>query len=478
MVLAIIFLFSELMEVDAAAAWKYVWSNTTITIPVGESFDKYKDMPKAVLYKDNMVLSDASVSYNTEGDWLFYSKNVNTTKCGVYQVWYKAFENKYVPGTCTGYKCLVTFYVKDLEKPKLEILDKEIFVRRGDSYNFESNVNYSDNYSTNLEVDFSSNVDFNKAGSYKVNVKVSDEEKNIETGTFTVTVYDDSVPTIECSKDGGNIYIPLNEEFNIKEYFKAYDLYDKDITNLISFPSLDNTKVDDFPYTISVTNSSGKTTTYTANIHVVDNEEPKLILSSRDVILDYKINLDNYDFSSFIDKIEDNQDINYDNLKIKHNLENKVGSYKIWYEYTDGFYTVSDVVNVSLVSHDIPKIEVEDIVLNVDSSIDLYQYVSVTDESDNNIESSLIIDDSEVIYEKEGTYYASAFCMNSSGLSSEKRIKVVIKGNSMFDESTKGYSITSIVLAFMVVALIIFNVTYILITRRSKISKNDKEINM
>ena len=67
--------------------------------------------------------------------------------------------------------------------------------------------------------------------------------------------------------------------------------------------------------------------------------------------------------------------------------------------------------------------------------------------------------------------------MNSSGLSSEKRIKVVIKGNSMFDESTKGYSITSIVLAFMVVALIIFNVTYILITRRSKISKNDKEIN-
>lgn len=461
------------INIYASSIWKYIWNNTTITIPVGESFDKYKDLPGATLYRDNMVLSDAQISYNTEGDWLFYSKNVNTTKCGVYQVWYKAYENKYVPGTCTGYKCLVTFYVKDLEKPKLEIIDDIIDVRRGEEYNFSNNINYSDNYSSQLKVDFSSNVDFNKAGNYKVNVKITDEGNNIETGSFTINVYDESIPTIECMKEGGDIYIPVNEEYNIKELFKAYDLYDGDITNKIEFPSIDNKKIGDYQYNISVKNSSGKETIFKATIHVVDKKEPILTLTTHSAILDYKTNFDLYDFKSFIAKLEDNQEVKYDNLIIRHNLENKVGNYNIWYEYSDGFYTIYDMIDVSLVSKDSPKIEVEDIVLNVDSSIDLYQYVNVIDESDDNIESSLIIDDSNVSYEKEGTYYASAFCMNSSGLSTEKRIKIVVKSDSMFSESTKSYSITSIILGVLVIGLVIFNICYILITRKNKISKND-----
>ena len=468
----IVLLFSA--NAYAGSAWKYTWDNTTIIIPVGESFDKYKDLPKATLYKDNMALSDANITYNTEGDWLFYSKNVNTTKTGVYQVWYKAYENKYIPGTCTGYKALVTFYVKDLEPPKLEIINKEISIKRNTEFDYNSNINCSDNYSKNLDIDFSSNVDFNKEGSYQVNVKVTDEEGNMTTDNFKINIFDNSIPEITFLGEGNDVYVPLNNDFNIKELFIAKDLYDGDISDKIIFPKLKNDSLGDYTYTVSVANSGGRETSYTINLHIVDNVAPTIKLRTNNVVLDYKTNFNNFDFKAYIEKIDDNQDINYNNLNIVHNLENKVGKYSISYEYSDGMYKVSDNIDVSLVSYDKPIIEVDNVVIPIDSNVDLADYVTITDESDNNIEDSLIIDDGDVIYEKEGTYYAKAYCMNSSGLSAEKKIKIVITSDSKYESSNKmSYSITSIILAGLVIVLIIFNISYILITRKSKIS-NDK----
>ena len=458
----------------SAATWKYVWDNTSITIPVGESFDKYKDIPKAVLYKNGSIVQDANITYNTEGDWLFYSKNVNTTKTGVYQVWYKAFDNVYIPGTCTGYKCLVSFYVKDLEKPSLEIINDEIYVKRGGSLDYSSNISYSDNYSKELKVDFMTNTNFDIAGTYQVNVKVEDEGGNYNTGIFKVIVYDESIPEIICLND--DINIPLNETFSIKEYFKASDIYDGDLTDKIELPTIDNSKLGDFNYLATVKNSNGKSAQVSFNVHVIDNKEPVLKLSTHSIVLDYKTDFNNYNFKSYIDKIEDNQEIDYDNLSIKHDLVNKVGKYIITYEYNDGFYTVSDSIDVSLVSYTSPKIDVEDVYLPIDSNIDLCDYITIDDDSDSKIYDSLVIDDSNVSYEKEGTYYAKAFCMNSSGLSTEKRIKIVITSDTKYTELNNGYSKTSIVLFCMVIGLIIFNITYIFISRKNKISKDKNDI--
>ncbi|MBR6071240.1 MAG: hypothetical protein IKP77_00225 [Acholeplasmatales bacterium] len=465
-------------KVNAASTWKYVWNNTTITIPVGESFDKYMDMPVATLYRDGYPLNDANITYNTEGDWLYYSKNVDTTHCGVYKVWYKCFDNKYIPGTCTGYKCLVTFYVKDLEAPNLEILEDEVSIKRGSTYDFKNNVSYSDNYSSLVTLDFSSSFDPNILGTYKVNVKATDEGGNVTTKSFNVNVYDDSVPIIECSKEGGDIYIPVGEEYNIKEFFKATDLFDGDISGRLEFPSIDYKVVGVFPYEVTVTNSSGKKASFNATVHIVDNMEPVINLTEESIILDYKIDIDNFDFKKYISKIDDNQGIDYNNLKIKTDLKNEVGNYKVWYEYTDGVYVVNNVLDVSLISHESPKMTIESVVLDIDSSPDLYQYVSITDESDKNVYDTLYIDDSNVIYEKEGIYYANAYCINSSGLSTEKRMKIVVKGNDVFSEANKGFSITAIVLAFMVVGLLIFIISYILITRKDKFSEKKNDLNI
>ena len=64
-------------NIFAAASWKYVWSNTVVEIPIGDSVENYKDIPYAILYKNNVALTDTNITYNREGDWLYYLKNVN-----------------------------------------------------------------------------------------------------------------------------------------------------------------------------------------------------------------------------------------------------------------------------------------------------------------------------------------------------------------------------------------------------------------
>ncbi len=464
-------------NVYAGSAWKYTWDNTSITIPVGESYDKYKNLPIATLYRDGVPLTDANITYNTEGDWLYYSKNINTSRVGTYKVWYKAYESKYIPGTCTDYKCLVTFYVKDLINPVISAINDEVNIERNTEYDPMNNIVVTDNYSSNVRVEFSGNTKFDTIGSYKIEAKAVDESGNASKCSFTVNVFDNSKPAIEALS-GDDINVPLNGTFDIKANFKATDLYDGDISNKIVFPQFKPDTVGDFDYKISVSNSAGNSTEYNGTIHVIDDVEPKIILGTSNVILDYKTDFTSFDFKNYISKIEDNNSIDYNNLKITHDILNKVGSYTVRYEYNDGNYQVSENLNVSLVSHEAPKIKVEDITLDLDSYVDLEDYITIIDESDTNIYDSLEIDDSEVEYGTEGTYYASAYCINSSGLSTEKRIRINIKGTTTYTEEHKSYSTTTIVLIAIIGLLVIINITFIIFSRKSKITSNKNDLNI
>ena len=109
-----------------ATSWKFVWQNTTVHVPVGSSIEEYKNVPVANLYRNEILLTDSQVTYNTEGDWMYYFKDIDTRKIGTYQVWYKAYDAKYSPGTCTGYKALVSFVVEDKVSPTITIFSSTI----------------------------------------------------------------------------------------------------------------------------------------------------------------------------------------------------------------------------------------------------------------------------------------------------------------------------------------------------------------
>ena len=123
--------FSSYVIKAYAATWEFRWTNTTIDIPVGGNLSDYAILPEARLYKDSMLLTDAKINYLLEGDFLYFMSNVNTSKIGVYKVLYKESETeKYKPGTCNGYKAIITFNVRDLIPPTISIASDNIFVLR------------------------------------------------------------------------------------------------------------------------------------------------------------------------------------------------------------------------------------------------------------------------------------------------------------------------------------------------------------
>ena len=473
--LSILFIFIATflvsMNASAGAAFKYVWNNSTVVVPVGASLDEYKNKPVATLYRDGVVLSDAKITYNTEGDWLYYYKNVNTNVIGTYYVWYKAYESVYIPGTCTDYKCKVAFIVKDLEAPEITPITENVYVVKDSNYDLNQNVVAKDNYCESPIITFNHNIDFGKAGLYEVEAVARDESGNYSKTNFNVIIYDDAkYPVITCSQVGDDIIVPLGDSsFNIKQFFTATDYKDGDITSKIYYPSLDYNTLGISTYTVSVTNSAGLVTEYPVTIHVQDEEPPTMILSTHSIFLDYKTDFENYDYSIYIKSLTDNVEIDYDNLSINYNMENKIGSYVINYSYSDGVYVVSDSIDVSLVSYQSPKITVSDIRIKEDTNVDLTQYINIYDESDNNIYESLEIDDSKVNYSKEGTYYATAFAMNSSGMSSNVKFRVIITSDSLFSKANIGITITAIVLFVIVIALGTTIGIYLIRKKRKKI---------
>ena len=465
-IIIILFLLSfSIINIHAAPTFRYEWTNTKIDIPLGETVDKYKYYPKAILFKDNVALGDAQISYDTEGAWLYYFKNINTNKPGVYKVWYKAFESKYSPGTCINYKSLITFNVIDEEPPKLDIINKNISVRRGSSISLDDNINVIDNCE-GVRYVITADIDFNKIGNYEVLVSAIDKSGNRVSDNFNVTVYETEKPIVSYLGNGV-IKIPLNGDYNIREYFKATDVVDGDITNKIIFPRIYNDRLGFFDYELEVENNSGLKTTYPFQVEIIDDVVPQINLSTHNVILDYKEDFSTYDFSRYVRSITDNSEINYDNLEIKHNIKNKIGSYIVNYSYNDGNFIAYETLDVSLVSHDAPVIEVSDILVNTKENVDLMNFISVTDPSDKNILSSVVIDDSNVTYEKEGTYYASVFCMNSSGLSQEKRFKIVVDNDSIINSDNLVLFIVIGVLGFLLIAVLVSgSIIYIKIRKR------------
>lgn len=463
--ISLIAIFLFLPFTVLAASWKFMWINTTVDVPVGASIEDYKNVPKAFLYKDGICITDSNVTYNTEGDWLYYFKDVDTYTIGQYHVWYKAYDAKYSPGTCTGYKALITFNVIDNIKPKITINQSYFYIKRGNEFDLSKNYNAKDNYKLE-SVEVLHEINNKRVGNYDVSVIAKDSSGNQAISKFKAIVYENEAPVISCDSLGDIIQIPLNKEVDIKSHFTAIDSYEGDISDRIVFPEVKNDTVLEYPYTVSVKNEANLSSSYKVTIRVVDDVEPTLELSTHNVVLDYSLDFYMIDFKRYIKKLSDNLPINYDNLTITHDLENKVGSYTIWYSYTDGIFTVSDLIEVSLVSYDKPELYVEDIEINLGNTVDLYDFVSVYDKSDLNIASSIEIYDQNVDYSKAGTYYAEAYCINSSGLSETKRFKVIIKEEQQEESSINLYFIGLIIAFVLIIGLVSFIVIYIVLNNR------------
>ena len=433
-VVLLIFVFNTDLSADARSSFSYRWENTVIHIPLNDELTKYERGPVAYLYENNVLLDDAKVEYQRDGDWLYFLKDVDTSKVGNYYVWYKAYEyQKYKPGTCTGYKCKITFIVEDKIPPKLSISSSEVSIRRQKENDLDmieslllNNVKATDNYK-DISVTFNHHIDLRFIGKYKVEVFAYDLANNVSKGLFYFNVFDDSIPLIYFDMPNDTIKINRNDEVNIKEYFKATDEVDGDITDKIIFPVIDNQTLGKTTYKVSVRNSAGNMSTRSFIVEIVDDIKPELLLTTDVITLDYQTDFNSLNLNKYILSINDDMPIDYNNLIITDNLENKVGVYFINYTYFDGVNKDTKTLEVRLVSYKGPTLEIDDAVIKIGDYVDLNDYVTVTDLSDFNAKDNLVISDDEVNYNEAGTYYATAYCLNSSGMSTTKKIKILVE---------------------------------------------------
>lgn len=420
-------LFSTFLFIDvSAASWKFEWNDTIVTIPLGKSINDYKDIPKARLYKNGVLLDDAKITYNQEGDWMFYLSDVNTSKAGEYEVWYKAYESsKYYPGTCPGYKCKVRFIVADVTSPTINVINSKVKLRRNSEYDLNSNIIVTDDNDITLNPVFTHSIDFSKIGLYDVKVFVADSVLNKAEASFQVEIYEEKPPTIIYLNQGNKLKIPLNGELDISNYFEAYDEIDGDLKKYINYPLIDNSELGIKTYEFSVTNMAGLSSSITLDVEIVDDQPPVLNILDNVVTLDYMTDISLYDFKKHI-KILDNVDINYDYLEIEHSIVNTVGTYPVIYTYTDSKFVVSGMLEVKMLSFVKPQIVTTDVICYENEAIDLKEYITIIDDSDPNIFDSLIIYDSDVDYSTCGQYQAEAYVINSSGLSETVMFNVTV----------------------------------------------------
>ena len=477
LIFSFVLFFSSYVIKAYAATWEFRWTNTTIDIPVGGNLSDYAILPEARLYKDSMLLTDAKINYLREGDFLYFMSNVNTSKIGVYKVLYKASETeKYKPGTCNGYKAIITFNVRDLIPPTISMASDNIFVLRKASItkeereleleNIKKNIVAKDNYS-DCDIKLNENINFLETGTYDVIATAYDSSGNHSEVPFQITVYDSNAPVITFLGSSDILRLPLNGNINIRDYFTARDEIDGDLTYTINYPPLDLSEVKSYDYSVSVSNKSGKETIKTIRVEVVDDIPPTLTLSTHNLVLDYKTDFENYNFFGKV-RINDNQPINYDNLSITYDIENVVGNYTVWYSYNDGVYTVEDKISVKCVSKERPVLTVDDIVIKKNSNVSLKSFITATDESDPLVQENIQIDDSNVNYKKSGTYYADVYVANSSGLSSQERIKVVIKSDNILNGINIPLLILVILLGLATIGYIGFFIYYFVIKKRKE----------
>ncbi len=457
----------------SAASWRFIWDNTVIDIPLGESIEKYKYLPKATLYKNGIALTDASINYLRDGDWLYYLSDVNTKKVGTYYVWYKAFENdKYKPGTCNDYKCKIEFDVIDSIAPEITILNDNLSIRAKSNYNLLDNVVAKDNYYSELDYKINSNINYDIPGDYIVDVYVTDGSKNVSHKSFNVNVFDNSIPQITKIKSEPLKFV-VGEAIDLSSYFSAYDDVDKDISNKIIYPNILSDEVGVTTYTLKVYDSALNEANLDIEVEIYDPYIPEIILFNESIILDYETNFNNLDFKKYIKEISDNETVDYNKLRIETDLENEVGSYIVNYKYSDGSHEVLKTLNVNLVSFDKPTIDTKTISILEGEYVDLADYIEVYDKSDSNIESSIVVYDNDVNYYKAGVYKAEVYAINSSGISTTQNIEVKVLNNKDYNKANGGsnfFEIKDIIYIGILIILIGgFALFFIILKKKKKI---------
>lgn len=380
-----------------------LWTNEVILIPIGESLDKYKNLPEATLYVNDEVAVDKLMYYEYEINYTSFSV-IRTHVVGTYTVWYRA----HFPTLGFESEVAITFIVKDTVPPTITG-PMDFYVDVGTkSIDYKTLINYTDNYTVDKDLIlniYAGQVNLNQLGSYQVTYGVIDKAFNESIWITTIHVVDNVKPVI---KQKAGITILIGEALNLDKFFTFSDNYDTVLDVSYDDTLIHYQNPGSYPLSVTVKDQSGNEVTVDVQVEVVDTTSPVIVLKTSNIKVNYLTDLTNDYLRSFIIDVKDNVDsLNIEDVLITSYIDtNILGKYEVIYNIRDSNSLIGEAkLAVEVIDNEAPKVSMrEDIYVDVHSLEPyIYDYLIIEDNY-NKLEDLTITKTGSITMSKLGAY--------------------------------------------------------------------------
>lgn len=333
------------------------WSDTTVDVPLGADIDVYKDIPKAILYEDNVIVEDAIPTYKKTGVNRTFLSVVNTNYVKAYKIYFEVYFDEYEMKSVVQ----ITFNVIDDVDPIMTYIPT-FEIQIGQSLpDFRKNLIYSDNYDEQelllIDVD-QSKIIKDKIGRFPITYTIWDTSMNNQSYDTYIDIVDHIAPVIDIDFP---IIFQVNQAFYYDSYIEVNDNYDQMVDFVINDESVDYHRVGTYQVSVSATDSSKNESSETFYITIVDQVPPNIFLSSYPKPIEVNQELSEEILKSYILSVDDNYDqLSIDDVVITHDIDVfRVGSYKIYYQIKDFSNNEKNMIlNVDVVDLIKPNIDI------------------------------------------------------------------------------------------------------------------------
>lgn len=405
------------------------WDNDYIEIELYDNVSTFIDLPTAKLYKNGKEIS-STTSY-IKGVNNTTIKVLNSNHVKVYKIDYRVYFLDYN----LSYDHTITFEIVDNIAPEFLSLPDIVMPIKSKvltEKELKEQITYSDNYYENEELTLKIQnlhlVNPNVVGDYKIIYELSDPSFNKTIVEKYYKVINDNSPVIKYASPFTHEY---GTEFIYQNYFKISDPFDLNLEIDIDTENVNFNMIGTYPITVTVINNGGLTTIATADIIIIDTENPKLIVDSLATLNVHDYNEE--DLLNFIILASDNYDhITKTDVEIIHNINfNKIGKYEVIYELSDSSknnISKKMILEIKDLLKPIIELTVDEIIINVHSTnIDYYDYFNYFDNYDDNDSLVVKISSSGVKTNIVGNYYIEVEIIDTSKNRTNQRIKVGIR---------------------------------------------------
>jgi len=368
-----------------------------IKMPVKTKVLTEKNIIENLIYNDNYYeIEELIVKVNG-----LASVNVNIPN--VYELEYEVMDPSYNTTKIIGY-----YIVENNISPEIKYNDL-ITINYGETFNYLNHFKFIDDYDKNLNtyVDLSS-VNFNKLGSYKIQVTAINNVGLKTTVSSTLEIVDKEKPTLN---------LKTNNILNVHDYnyyylktiiLSVYDNYNQlTIDDVLIEGFIDFNVVNKYELTYTVSDSSNNTISKKVVVEIRDLIKPK-IESIKDLVFNINETKPNwYNYFLIDDNYDDFSDLTINFAENKINFNN-LGMQILEVSVADSSKNkITKIFEINILDLESPEVvQMEEIIVTDFTSKNnefFKSFFAITDNYDNYIDIKVNIS-STIDYEKVGDY--------------------------------------------------------------------------